>query len=506
MYEISSDIDLAAAFAASPNPYMLLTPDLHYAGMNQAYLAVVGVSDRAELIGKPLFDVFTAGEGEGAPESVKILRASFEKVLKTGKEDHIALIRYAMPSGPDGEFEDRYWSATHTPVSNSAGELAYILQHTADVTELERLRRQSSASERPMVVSALDAIIGGDLLRRAKIVQDDNRRLEIERSRLIEMFMQAPGFVAVLSGPNHQFQLFNEAYRRIAAYRDLQDKTVEEALPEVRGQGFIDMLDNVYQTGKPFQGRNVPVQIAGPEGGVPIESYLDFIYQPIRDDAGEVVGIFVQGFDVSDTVLAAERQKLMIDELNHRVKNTLATVQSIAMQTARTHRDPQTFADSFQSRLLAMSHTHDLLTRSHWEGADLRDILQHETLAHDALRVVLNGPALPLGPAAALSLGMIFHELATNAAKYGALSCARGRVFIDWSITGSTDRRLKLVWREEGGPPVREPVRRGFGTRLIERNIRHDLAGVVNLGYRPTGFIAEISFPLNRGHQFEPTA
>jgi two-component sensor histidine kinase len=156
--------------------------------------------------------------------------------------------------------------------------------------------------------------------------------------------------------------------------------------------------------------------------------------------------------------------------------------------------------------LLALSHTHDLLTRSHWDGADLRDILQHETQAHDEHRVVLNGPTLPLGPSSALSLGMIFHELATNAAKYGALACERGRVFIDWSVANHSDPTLSLVWREEGGPPVQKPVRLGFGTRLIERNIRHDLAGVVNLGYRPTGFIAEMSFPLNRGHQFEPTA
>lgn len=506
MHEIGSDIDLAAAFAASPNPYMLLTPDLRYAGMNQAYMLAVGVSRREDLIGKPLFDVFTAGEGDEAPESVRVLRASFEKVLRTGQPDHIALIRYAMPSGPDGAFEDRYWSATHTPVRNSAGELTYILQHTSDVTELELLRRQASTAEQPFIVSALDAIIGGDLLKRARIVQEDNRRLEVERTRLVEMFMQAPGFVAVLSGPNHQYQLFNEAYRRIAAYRDLQGKTVEEALPEVRDQGFIDMLDGVYQTGEPFQGRNVLVQIARPDGGPPIESYLDFIYQPIRDDAGKVVGIFVQGFDVSDAVVSAERQRLMIDELNHRVKNTLATVQSIAMQTARSHQDPGTFAESFQSRLLALSHTHDLLTRSHWEGAELRDILQHETLAHDEHRVILNGPALPLEPAVALSLGMIFHELATNAAKYGSLASDGGRVFIDWSIASQTDRSLHLVWREEGGPPVVEPKRRGFGTRLIERNIRHDLAGVVNLGYPTTGFTAEICFPLDRGRQFEPTA
>lgn len=506
MRRLSGDIDLAAAFEASPNPYMLLTPDLRYAGMNPAYLQAVGVADRDDLIGKPIFDIFNAGDGDDAPESVRLLRASFEKVLATGSADHIALIRYAIPTGPYGVLQDRYWSATHTPVRNSAGDLTYILQHATDVTELEMLRQQAGVAETPLRVSALDAIIGGDLLRRARLVQEDNRRLEIERSRLVDMFMQAPGFVAVLSGPNHQFQLFNEAYRRITAYRDLKDKTVEEALPEVRAQGFIDMLDRVFQTGEPVQGRSALFQVASFEGGPLNEIYVDFIYQPVRDDAGDVAGIFVQGFDVSDNVFAAERQKLMIDELNHRVKNTLATVQSIAMQTARSHSDPKTFARSFQSRLMALSHTHDLLTRSHWEGADLRDILQHETEAHDEHRVVLNGPTLPLGPAAALSLGMIFHELATNAAKYGALASEAGRIFIDWSVENQADRILTIVWREEGGAPVAEPEHRGFGTRLIERNIRHDLAGSVKLSYPVTGFTAEMIIPLDRGRQLEPTA
>lgn len=110
------------------------------------------------------------------------------------------------------------------------------------------------------------------------------------------------------------------------------------------------------------------MQLQQTPNGLLTTRYLNFIYQPIRDDEGQIVGVFVQGHDVTDTVQAAERQKLMIDELNHRVKNTLATVQSIAMQTARSHEDPRSFAETFQSRILSLSHTHDLLTRSHWEA------------------------------------------------------------------------------------------------------------------------------------------
>ena len=139
------------------------------------------------------------------------------------------------------------------------------------------------------------------------------------------------------------------------------------------------------------------------------------------------------------------------------------------------------------------------MTRSHWEGADLRDILRHETEAHEFHRITANGPPVPLSPAFALSLGMIFHELATNAAKYGALSAPGGRVMVDWSVANQKDRRLTLEWIESGGPPVGTPERRGFGTRMVERNVRHDLAGEVDLRYLADGFRAHISVPLDRG-------
>ncbi|MGE7198126.1 sensor histidine kinase [Brevundimonas naejangsanensis] len=186
----------------------------------------------------------------------------------------------------------------------------------------------------------------------------------------------------------------------------------------------------------------------------------------------------------------------MIDELNHRVKNTLATVQSIAMQTARTHQDPRSFAEAFEARLMALSHTHDLLTKSHWEGADLRSVLEHETRAHGAGRLSLNGPLVALSPARALSLGMIFHELATNAAKYGALAHGDGRVTVDWRVINHSSPQLEIIWSETAGQTVQKPERRGFGTRLIERNVRHDLRGAVDMSYTGHGLSARFTLPL----------
>ncbi|OGN43728.1 MAG: histidine kinase [Caulobacterales bacterium RIFCSPHIGHO2_01_FULL_70_19] len=492
------DADLAAAFDASPNPYMLLTPDLRYAGMNQAYLAALEVS-REDLLGKPIFDVFDAGPGDEGRSNARQLRASFERVLKDNRRDHLALIRYAVPRrAANGErvLEERFWSATHTPIHDADGRIAYILQHTTDITELEQLRRRVAGVDRKR---ALDSILSGNVLQRAEHVQQANRQLETERNRLLEMFMQAPGFVAVLSGPDHVFQMHNAAYSQLIGHRPITGKPVREALPEVEGQGFIAFLDSVYATGEPHEGRASRVELQRAPNA-PLETvWLDFIFQPIRDDSGSVIGMFVQGHDVTGTVHAAERQKLMIDELNHRVKNTLATVQSIAMQTARSHTDPRGFAESFQARLLALSHTHDLLTRSHWEGASLRAILEHETEAHGPHRISLNGPPVALEPSPALSFGMIFHELATNAAKYGALSVPEGQVLVDWAVSDLKKPMLHLSWRERGGPPAAAPTRKGFGSRLIERNVRHDLSGAVELDYAVAGFSAEFSVPLDRG-------
>ncbi|MFN4295732.1 MAG: sensor histidine kinase [Brevundimonas sp.] len=504
MRQLANKVDLGAAFDASPNAYVLVTPDLVIAGANAAYLELVNAR-REAIVGRPLFEAFDSGPSEDAPENVRQVRDSLVNAVKTGQRDHLAIVQFSIPyEDPTGAliYEDRYWSATHTPIKDETGKVVFVLQHTTDITEIESLRQQLSAvTGAPS--TALDAALGGGVLARAQQVQQSNRKLETERRKLNDLFMQAPGFVAVLGGPEHVFELANPAYGQLIGHRDVLGKRVREALPEVVDQGFIGLLDHVYTTGETYEGRDSLLQLQRRKGGDLEDVYLNFIYQPIRGDEGRIVGVFVQGHEVTETVKADQRQRLMIDELNHRVKNTLATVQSIAMQTARTHQDPASFAETFQSRLMALSHTHNLLTRSHWEGADLRDVLQHETLAHGIHRVILNGPPVALPPAMAVSLGMIFHELATNAAKYGALSTGDGRVFVDWSVQDLTDRKLVLLWREQGGPAVSQPSRRGFGSRLIERNVRHDLAGDAKLVYASDGFNAEISIPLDRGDGHE---
>ncbi|MBY6264517.1 PAS domain S-box protein [Azospirillum sp. 412522] len=233
----------------------------------------------------------------------------------------------------------------------------------------------------------------------------------------------------------------------------------------------------------------------------------------IYDRNGKPTGLAGVSLNITDRKKAEERQLLLLEELNHRVKNTLAMVQSIARQTLRAAPSVEAFPDAFQSRLRALAQAHDLLTRRHWQGASLSEIaaLTLEPHVH-AGRVRVGGPPVNLTTGVAVSLHLAFHELATNAAKYGALSAENGRIDLDWEIArafqpsahdtaGGAVRNgagaLILRWRESGGPPVVPPTRRGFGSRLIERGLAHELEGDVALAFEPAGVRCRLVIPLS---------
>jgi two-component sensor histidine kinase len=196
----------------------------------------------------------------------------------------------------------------------------------------------------------------------------------------------------------------------------------------------------------------------------------------------------------------AEHQRLLIDELNHRVKNTLATVQSIAAQTLRTAATKDAASEALEKRLLALSRAHDVLTRENWVGADLTDVVAralqpYEVPGEPRLRV--EGPSVRVTPRMSLALAMALHELATNAVKYGALSNKSGTIAVSWTLSnGAAPPRLTLRWVESGGPPVRDPGRRGFGSRLIERSLAQDLDGEVTIAFAPQGVVCTVDAPI----------
>jgi PAS domain S-box-containing protein len=286
-------INFEALFSASPNPYVLLDLSLTIVGMNDAYLQVT-MRKREDLLGRNMFEAFPSDPDSS---SHRQLRGSLEKVIREQVADHLSLIEYAIPL-PNGQgFEERYWSATHTPLFNHNGEITFILQHTVDVTELHRLRNLAKSTLLP---SGRSALIETDMFRRAQAVQEANQALSEERQHLRGLFQQAPGFMAALSGPDHVFTMANTAYLQLIGRENVVGKPVREALPEVVGQGFIDLLDRVRHSGQPFVGRSIRILLKQSPADVQEERFLDFVYQPIFDPDGQVSGIFVQGHDVTE--------------------------------------------------------------------------------------------------------------------------------------------------------------------------------------------------------------
>jgi PAS domain S-box-containing protein len=214
---------------------------------------------------------------------------------------------------------------------------------------------------------------------------------------------------------------------------------------------------------------------------------------------GAFLGHVGSVLDIDERKRWEDHQQLLINELNHRVKNTLAIVQAIAGQSFKGgHGDPDA-RTAFEGRLFALAKAHDVLTRENWESADLHEIIDAAIMPYmqqDSDRFTIDGPHLRLAPSMAVSLAMAFHELATNAAKYGALSVASGHVTIRWMIRQSDAKHLALQWMEEGGPVVSPPTRKGFGTRLIERSLAQELSGDVQLRYEPSGLVCIVNAPI----------
>ena len=267
---------------ASPNAYVLVDRDLRVVDANRAYYKLTGSTPEA-LRGSILIAAFPndANDPNDAPR--RMLRESLLQVVATGEPDHLAYIPYRVPRAPGEPPELRVWSATHTPILDAAGATQYVLQHTQEV---EGTRDPAVVERTRLVASALE-----------------------DRARgLRSLFEQTPGFTAFLRGPTHIFELANAGYIQLVGGRDVVGRSLAEALPEVVPQGYVTLLDRVYETGEPFVGRDVRVELLDKLGETHI-AYLDFVYQPIhRAEGGPPVGILVQGHDITEQRLALQRQ------------------------------------------------------------------------------------------------------------------------------------------------------------------------------------------------------
>jgi PAS domain S-box-containing protein len=222
--------------------------------------------------------------------------------------------------------------------------------------------------------------------------------------------------------------------------------------------------------------------------------WMSYSVFTIKDEDDQPQGFATISQNIDARKQNDDRTELLIDELNHRVRNTLAIVSAIATQTLKHTPSVHEFQIAFNGRLMALAKTHTLLATSKWSASTLHDLILQQLEPYAKDRADIAGPRLLVGPKQALTLSLVIHELIANAAKYGALSVPTGRLEVRWQI--EPNRSLRLTWREQDGPPVAPPTRRGFGSQLIEFNIAHEFGGEAVFDYRPEGVQCVLTIPL----------
>lgn len=337
--------DFRALFESSPNAYMVIDRDLRYVTANRAYLEATGTRIE-DLVGRRIFDVFP---DDPDSEAVRRVRASFARVLASGHTDVLPCVPYRLAAIVDGRpvFRERWWSATHTPIRGGEGTVDYLLQHVVDVTPL---RREGTPGDDGL----LPPLVAAGVLGRAREVQAANESLSVEIQHLRTLVAQAPGFMCVLRGPRHIVELTNDAYARFLGERPLIGQPIADAVPEMRAQGFADMLDRVFATGVPFVGRGVRAMMTRVAGSEPAEVVLDFACQPVRDSEGTTVGIFVEGHDIT----AQKRLEQELQALLARERAARGEAEA-AMDELACTRDALQQRVEFDTRMLGIV-SHDL--------------------------------------------------------------------------------------------------------------------------------------------------
>jgi PAS domain S-box-containing protein len=341
-----------------------------------------------------------------------------------------------------------------TPPRDATGQLVGAINLLVDLTERRRAEVES-AQLAAIVASSDDAIISKTLEGRVTSWNEGASRIF--------------GWEAS--------EMIGQPILRIIP-PELHDEEVE-ILARLRRGERIEHFDTVRLA---KDGRRVDISLA---------------VSPIRDSSGRVTGASKVARDVTERKEAEKLQRLLVDELNHRVKNTLATVQAIASHSLRRARNSEDFVSSFTGRVQALARAHHLLTERTWRGADVADLVREQAVLGvvESNRVAFSGPALLLDPQSALHLALVLHELATNARKYGALSVPQGQLSVSWSMLANKRRMLVLQWSERGGPAVAAPSSVGFGTSLIQQALDAH-GGSASIQYAAEGVTCEIKLPL----------
>jgi PAS domain S-box-containing protein len=407
--------------------------------------------------------------------------------------DDIAKIRSAIARRVPVEIEvlnhkkdgEVFWNRLLiSPVFDRDGELTYFFASQFDVTlerdKLARIQRDRDALEQEVERRT------NDLMR-----SEERLRFILSAARLGSWTLDLAE-MRLLASDSCKRSLGREPDEPFT-FADL----IDAILPEDRDRMQAAIRHSV-ETRSDY---DIEYRVRMPRGEV---RWLQARGQPFYGAEGQPLSMAGVTIDITDRKRAEEHRTLLAEELNHRVKNAMATLQSIAHQTLRNAASLEEAHRTLDARLQSLATAHDVLTRKDWVGAPLGQIVDEALLAFQsgaARRFVVSGPEIWLPPRLTLAFTMALHELATNAVKYGALSGDRGRVILNWDmVDGSQPAQLWLRWEEVDGPPVVAPTRRGFGSRLIERALAAEMGGIAAIDYRRRGVVFTLEAPLpNQG-------
>ena len=318
-------------------------------------------------------------------------------------------------------------------------------------------------------------------------------RVDNERLRRYEAALRGSKVTVYTQDRELRYTSLSNAFLG-SAIDDIIGCTDEQVFSGGAGAALTALKREVIDSGQSKRGEIAIDDVVGTR-------WHDLHVEPLRNEAGEIVGLSGAAVDVTERKEGEAHLRLLLRELTHRSKNLLAVIQAMARQTARHAGSTEAFLTQFGARLQALAASHDILVRESWYGASLEELVRSQLTAyidrHDS-QIAFAGPAIALKPEAAQSLGLALHELAANAARFGALSVPDGRVSLMWERMAAHDGDgLSLDWREELGPPVKLRRKKGFGSMVIERNLALAVGAKVDLDFAPHGLHCHIVIPPN---------
>jgi PAS domain S-box-containing protein len=455
-------------------------------------------------------------ERHAAEAALRESEAKFQAIANSVDQ----MIWSTQPDGYHDYFNQRWYDYTGVPEGSTDGEAWIGIFHPEDQEHSRQLWLRCLATGDPYHIEYRLRHRSGQyrwVIGRAHPVRDDAGSItrwygtctDIHDLKVAEAELQRTSALLGLIGDSAPDMIYaKDRHSRVLYANASAARVIGRPLEQIVGHTDFDWAANAAEAAAIVENDRRVIEagetldsdetFTGPAGEV---RHYRSVKSPLRDNAGAIIGLVGISSDVTERRQAQERERLLAREVDHRAKNMLAVVQSVVQLTRAD--DMATFAAAIGGRIQSLARAHSLLAASRWEGADLRQLVTEELApftSRDASHVQISGPAIRLRPEAAQALALVVHELATNAAKYGALSAPVGELRIAWTVAtqGSGESRLDLRWHERGGPPVSAPTRRGFGSTVMRASVERQLKGTVSLDWDPAGLVCELTLPAEQ--------